>query len=269
MSRCILDNEKLGIEVVIGWDPPMGSFFARVANGEHEIFWTGNGDMIHESPEALVELIQPFACGHDKEELIRELWQDKSDDGDGRSYDLCIEIPDDKDFRHSPLAESEKRRLHTLAITAASVLHSLRPDAVLHPRSGRKDERSFSPSSRELEVLNKEITWQEKSGGEAVTDRVALLWTGEVLLNRAPGGMSSPFYAIKESAEAWAFQSALGLPAKDVCAAQLVSWHCAEPFAALVIERGNEEFKRLGRFWMSPIRSRKVIPVRLRGEEQI
>lgn len=30
MSRCVLDDEKRNTEVVIGWDPMMQTFFARV-----------------------------------------------------------------------------------------------------------------------------------------------------------------------------------------------------------------------------------------------
>jgi len=30
MSRCVLDDEKRGTEVVVGWDPPIGTFFAHV-----------------------------------------------------------------------------------------------------------------------------------------------------------------------------------------------------------------------------------------------
>lgn len=30
MSRCVLDDKTRGTEVVIGWDPPLRTFFARV-----------------------------------------------------------------------------------------------------------------------------------------------------------------------------------------------------------------------------------------------
>jgi hypothetical protein len=57
--------------------------------------------------------------------------------------------------------------------------------------------------------LSRRIEWQEHSAGEMVSDPVAVLWTGEVLFNRGPGGISSPLYALEAAAEAWAFGSAL------------------------------------------------------------
>jgi len=92
MSRCILDNEELGTEVVIGWDPPMETYFARVAerNGE-EVFWTGNGDRIYNSPDPLIEMIQPYACWHDKKALIRELRWDKATNDGSRIYSMWPE----------------------------------------------------------------------------------------------------------------------------------------------------------------------------------
>jgi hypothetical protein len=114
-------------------------------------------------------------------------------------------------------------------------------------------------------VLSRRIDWQEHSAGEMVADPVAVLWTGEVLVNRGPGGISSPLYALEAAAEAWAFGSALRLHAMGVCSAQVVCWHCAAPLAAQAIEKGDDEFDRLRGFWVSPIRSHEILPVWLPG----
>ena len=114
-------------------------------------------------------------------------------------------------------------------------------------------------------VMSRRIEWQEHSAGEMVSDPVAVLWTGEVLFNRGPGGISSPLYALEAAAEAWAFGSALCLRAMDVCSAQVVCWHCAAPLAAQALEKGDDEFDRLRGFWVSPIRSHEILPVWLPG----
>jgi len=113
--------------------------------------------------------------------------------------------------------------------------------------------------------LSRRIEWQEHSAGEMVSDPVAVLWMGEVVFNRGPGGMISPLYALEAEAEAWAFGSALHLRAMDVCSAQVVCWHCAASVAAQVIEKGDDEFDRLRGFWVSPIRSHEILPVWLPG----
>ena len=102
------------------------------------------------------------------------------------------------------------------------------------------------------------MEWQEKAGGEILRDEAVVLWTGEVLIDRAPGGMSSPFYASEDAAAAWAMDAAQGLPREDVFGAQLVKWHCAKAFVERVIASGEKEYQRLNRFWMSPIRSQAV-----------
>jgi hypothetical protein len=114
-------------------------------------------------------------------------------------------------------------------------------------------------------VLSRRIEWQEHSAGEMASDPVAVLWTGEVLFNRGPGGISSPLYALEAAAEAWAFGSALRLHAMGVCSAQVVCWHCAAPLAEQAIEKGDDEFDRLRGFWVSPIRSHEILPVWLPG----
>jgi hypothetical protein len=105
MSRCILDDEEREIEVVIGWDAAhVGTFFARVCDhrvcraarkaGREDyeeagvIFWTGGFDRIHETPDELIERIQPYACHHDKEVLRRELLKDQCENRDRREYSV-------------------------------------------------------------------------------------------------------------------------------------------------------------------------------------
>jgi hypothetical protein len=166
-------------------------------------------------------MIQPYACKHDKEELIRELWLDKANDDGERRYDLCSEPPDDIQLPEDWTIVAKKTQ------------------------AGAKNM----------------MEWQEKAGGEIISDEVVVLWTGEVLLDRAPGGMSGPFCATEEEAEAWAIEASQGLPEEDVCGVQMVKWYCAKTFAERVLAGGEEEYRRLSRFWMSPIRSQAAIPV--------
>ena len=105
MSRRTLDDEDRRTQVVIGWDPPAQSFFARVwvYSRQHEevakgvepsdadvVFWTGGGDCTWSTPaelDALIETVQPYGCPHDKVRLRREPLEDKAKD-DERLYDL-------------------------------------------------------------------------------------------------------------------------------------------------------------------------------------
>lgn len=104
MSRCVLDNEKRGTQVVIGWDPPLQTFFARVwirslydfevANDIEDAgvrSWTGCGNRTWSTAEDLHELIglvEPYACSHDRDELRQELLLDQASDDGERTYDL-------------------------------------------------------------------------------------------------------------------------------------------------------------------------------------
>jgi hypothetical protein len=105
----------------------------------------------------------------------------------------------------------------------------------------------------------------EREVTEMVSDPVAVLWMGEVMFNRGPGGISSPLYALEAAAEAWALGSALRLHAMGVCSAQVVCWHCAAPLAAQALEKGDDEFDRLRGYFVSPIRSHEILPVWLPG----
>jgi hypothetical protein len=109
------------------------------------------------------------------------------------------------------------------------------------------------------------MEWQEEAGGVIISDEIVVLWTGEVLLNREPGGMSSPFCATEEAAKGWAIDASRGLPNEDVCDVQLVKWHCAKAFVDRVLADGEVEYQRLNRFWMSPIRSQAVMAVEVQA----
>lgn len=106
MSRCVLDDEDEDIEIVIGWDPGMGSFFARIFNNqlarsarqdgrtEQEIeeaglvLWTGGYDRMYETPDTLIEAVTQVTKPLNKEILRRELLQDKARDDGDRTYTI-------------------------------------------------------------------------------------------------------------------------------------------------------------------------------------
>ena len=51
---------------------------------------------IWKSSEALVEMIQPFTCRHDKDRLWQELLADQASNDGSRSYSLCEDdLPED------------------------------------------------------------------------------------------------------------------------------------------------------------------------------
>jgi hypothetical protein len=101
-------------------------------------------------------------------------------------------------------------------------------------------------------MADRTIEWQEKYGGRLRSDRAVVLWTGQVL-SRRHRGVSSPFYAIEEASEAWAFCESAERP-EDVCGVQVVRWHCVESFAGELVA-SEENYKRLRCFFVSPVRS--------------
>lgn len=107
-------------------------------------------------------------------------------------------------------------------------------------------------------IADRKVEWQEEDGGRLLLDRAVVLWTGEVLSTRHRG-VSSPFYAIEEAAEAWAFCKSLERP-EHVCAVQLVRCHCAESFAAELVE-SDQEYERSRGFFVSPLRTIEIIPL--------
>ena len=90
MSRCLLDNHPDGFDVVIGWDPGMGTFFAQVSErGADDPFrWLGAVDQ-HLEPDRLIEAIRPYACAFDEELLGDNLRFDQHANS-GRHYDATL-----------------------------------------------------------------------------------------------------------------------------------------------------------------------------------
>jgi hypothetical protein len=100
----------------------------------------------------------------------------------------------------------------------------------------------------------REIQWQEKQDSEGQLDRACYLWSGEVILNSG-SGTSGPFYVHERAARAWVFATALALPEGDICQLQVVAYASVRRFAPNLISRGETEFKRLNKFWISPVKS--------------
>jgi hypothetical protein len=76
MSRCVLDSDEF--EVVIGWDPPLRTFFVQVFDKKNDgedfeklVLWKGAGERVYREPDELIEVIQPYACRHSRVELVR------------------------------------------------------------------------------------------------------------------------------------------------------------------------------------------------------
>jgi hypothetical protein len=102
--------------------------------------------------------------------------------------------------------------------------------------------------------LGEELDWQEDQHGEPNWDRACNLWNGEVILKTARG-LSSPFYIHRQAARAWALSTALTVPEADIFELQIVPYACIRKFAPALIMGGEQEYARLGRFWISPVRS--------------
>jgi hypothetical protein len=108
------------------------------------------------------------------------------------------------------------------------------------------------PGDRGLPT-GREIEWQETQDSERQLDRSCHLWCGKVILNSG-GGTSSPFYVHEQAARAWAFSTALTVPDHAICEFQVVLFACVRRFAPDVIRAGDGEFRRLNKFWISPLR---------------
>ena len=54
---------------------------------------------------------------------------------------------------------------------------------------------------------------------------------------------------------------------EEVFGPQLVRWLCAKSKADLLAAGGEGEFRRLNRFWTSPIRTAAVFPIVLPGQQ--
>jgi hypothetical protein len=100
----------------------------------------------------------------------------------------------------------------------------------------------------------REIEWQETPNGEVQVDPACLLSCGEVILNSG-SGTSGPFYVHEQAARAWAFSTALTVPEIEVFELLFETYVCVRRFAPDLIKAAEGEFKRLNRFWISPLRS--------------
>jgi hypothetical protein len=100
----------------------------------------------------------------------------------------------------------------------------------------------------------REIEWQETQDSERQLDRACHLWCGEVILNTG-SGTSGPFYVHEPAARSWAFSAALTVPENEICELQVVPYACVRRCAPELIKAGEGEFKRLNRFWATPLKS--------------
>jgi hypothetical protein len=100
----------------------------------------------------------------------------------------------------------------------------------------------------------REVTWQERADSPAYVEPTYRVWSGEVLLESG-GAVAGPFYVHEQAARAWAFSTAIGMPAADV-EAQVVPYAVVGRFASGLLRGGDNEARRLmRRFWVSPLRS--------------
>ena len=85
MSRHDLDPHKARHEVVVGWDPPLSTFFAQVLDIEaeddldYEVLWIGTSFDEVSDPAGVIAAVQPFAAVPDG--LLATLQQDRIEDG--------------------------------------------------------------------------------------------------------------------------------------------------------------------------------------------
>lgn len=93
MSRCDVKPARSDIEVCIGWDPPLETFFAQVLtdlyedDGPREILWEGTRFGAHPEPDDLISMIRPHAAPFDGARLRSDLLADKESDSE-RTYDI-------------------------------------------------------------------------------------------------------------------------------------------------------------------------------------
>jgi len=73
MSRCMLDNEDTGDEVVIGWGPGLNTYLAQVVEpGDEEPgLWLGTQPGEYQEPDEVIKVINPYACSFDYAVLKR------------------------------------------------------------------------------------------------------------------------------------------------------------------------------------------------------
>src|SRR3954451_9231344 len=79
MSQHVMDSSREGMEILIGWDQPMNTFFAQVwakRDDEEPVVWLGNAfDQVQE-PEEMAEDLEPFGAMPD--DLLAVLRADRA-----------------------------------------------------------------------------------------------------------------------------------------------------------------------------------------------
>ena len=90
MSRHEIPGLTLELEVVVGWDNPLQTFFAQVLRPGDEdddiLLWLGTSWEEHPTPESLVGLLAPYA--RIDTGLLAELRQDQSETAAERPTEL-------------------------------------------------------------------------------------------------------------------------------------------------------------------------------------
>lgn len=89
MSRCVLDNEETGDEVVIGWDPQGNTFFAQVIQpgAEEPMLWLGTMLDEFDIPDGLIAAVAPYACKFNRDVLAANLYLDQQNNSE-RIYSI-------------------------------------------------------------------------------------------------------------------------------------------------------------------------------------
>lgn len=89
MSRCVLDDENSGNEVVIGWDSGLQTYFAQVieAGEEKPGLWLGSLPGEYLEPDAVIDAVRPYACPFDDNVLRNNLRMDKTENSE-RAYGI-------------------------------------------------------------------------------------------------------------------------------------------------------------------------------------
>lgn len=84
MSRCVLDNDETGDEVVVGWDSSLETFFAQVikAGADEPVVWIGASPTQCVNPNEVIDAVMPFAAKFDRALLLKELLSDRDSDSE-------------------------------------------------------------------------------------------------------------------------------------------------------------------------------------------
>lgn len=108
MSRCNLDYPEHQLEIVIGWDPGLETFFAQVKDltlpdGADHLLWEGTDYRAYPDPDPLIDAIEPFAPPFDRAGLRRELLRDRANNAK-RIYDApgTYDPEEDEEWEEEP-----------------------------------------------------------------------------------------------------------------------------------------------------------------------